>query len=104
MALIRAFGQTFLADLVKDLGNGKWQAIARADTGRTAPGTTLIVSQSEIVDAHMDAPPSSSDGPSDLEAAMAKERETLPSPESLIAQHRENLKQEQAVSVPPDPT
>lgn len=126
MARIKAFGAEFTADLIENLGNGLWKAVARSHTGRTAPGTTITVKQSEILEASADempadptgqipaspsapASPSSSatsTGLAELETAMAKERETLPSPADLIAQHRENLKvsPEKAVSVPPGPT
>jgi hypothetical protein len=108
MARVRMFGTEFLADLIEDLGNGTWKAVARAHTGRTAPGTQITVKQSEIVEASAaEMPPSSSeqsDGRNELEAAMETERKTLPSPVDLIAQHRENLKEQQAVSVPPGPT
>ena len=110
------FGQEFIADLIEDLGNGSWKAIARAHTGRTGPGTVITVKQSEILEAAAaempttppispsePASPSSSEnsaGLKDLEAAMETERETLPSPADLIAQHRASLK----VSVPSGPT
>ncbi len=143
MARVRMFGQEFTADLITDLGNGLWHAIARSHTGRTGPGTMITVKQSEILEAAAaemppkrlpagtslatgftiveDSPlktiqstsplapasPLSSDksaGLSDLEAAMETERKTLPSPADLIVQHRQNLRQQQAVSVPPGPT
>lgn len=92
MARVRLFGQEFNADLVKDNGDGTWQAISREHTGRSAPGTTITVSQSEIVEAAAaELPPSPAASQSALDAAMAKERETLPSPADLIAQHRGQL-------------
>jgi len=115
MARVRAFGTEFAADLIENLGNGTWRARARTDTGRTAPGTVITVKQSEILEAaaaempiggapppELTTTPSTSISLNDLETAMAKERETLPSPADLIAQHRENL--QQAVSVPAGPT
>jgi hypothetical protein len=99
MALIRWLGQVFAADLVRDNGDGTWEAVSRAHTARTDPGTTITVSQSEILDPiptlmTATSPPSASSAAaslSDLQAQMAKERETLPSPADLIAQHRANL-------------
>jgi hypothetical protein len=62
----------------------------------------FTATQNEIVDmAAAEIPPA--DGQAELNAAMAKERETLPSPADLIAQHRANLK-EQGVSVSSGPT
>jgi hypothetical protein len=111
------FGTEFAADLIEDLGNGLWKAVARTHTGRTVPGTQITVKQSEILEASAAEMPSensapasapgslaNSDGLTDLNAAMETERKTLPSPADLIAQHRENLKEQQAVSVPPGPT
>jgi len=117
MARIRAFGAEFAADLIKNLGDGLWVAKARAHTARTVPGTTIIVKQSEILEAAAAEMPGTSDSPSapaspslsagssiglaevkrflesqaDLEAAMEEERKTLPSPADLLAQHRANL-------------
>lgn len=109
MAIVRMFGQQFAVDLVQKLGldaKGKqlWKAVSRAHTGRTVPGTTITVSQSEIVEmAAAEMPPdngsevSVSSPPSlqhtaasqaALEAGMAAERESLPTPADLIAQHR----------------
>lgn len=123
MAIVRAFGQQFAVDLVQKLGldsKGRqlWKAVSRAHTGRTAPGTTITVSQSEILEASAaemppdngseaspSAPPSLQEtaaSQATLEAGMAAERENLPTAADLIAQHRAN--KTAGVSVPPDPT
>jgi hypothetical protein len=122
MATVKMFGQQFAVDLVQKLGldsKGQqlWKAVSRAHTGRTVPGTTITVNQSEILQADQDelngsvasrcAPPSSSEvtaSQAALEVAMAEERKTLPTPAELIAQHRANLPAQQVVSVSSDPT
>jgi hypothetical protein len=134
MARVRLFGQEFTADLVKQVaptatGEAQWQAIARAHTGRTVPGTSIIVKQSEIIEAaaaempdqtgkpqlsaSSSAPAAASATPSneglnELEAGMAKERKTLPSPGAIIAEMQAKAKErraeQEAVSVPSGPT
>ena len=98
MARVRMFGAEFAADLIEQLADGTWKAIARAHTGRTRPGTTIICKQSEIIEgaaAEMPAP-SPTAGLADLERGMAEERKTLPPVSELLAAHQ--------ASLPPDPT
>jgi hypothetical protein len=108
MATVKMFGSTFQADLLEHAGTAAdgaalYNAIARTHTGRTAPGTPITVRSDEIVKAapaeipqpgQVISPAVSSVTSADtgasqaqLEGAMAKERETLPSPASLIAEH-----------------
>ena len=123
MAIVKMFGRQFAVDLTKSLGldtTGQqiWQAVSRAHTARTVPGTTIIVRQSEIVEAAAAEMPTDTDsgsavlpsslssdttGLAELETAMMEERKSLPTPAELIAQHRATI-QPQAVSVSPDPT
>lgn len=126
MAIVKMFGHEFAVDLVEKLGldsKGRqlWRAMSRAHTARTVPGTMITVNQSEIIEAaaaemppdnttttdstsaaSSSSPPLPADitGLASLEAAMAEERKTLPSPAELIAQHRQNT----GVSVEPHPT
>lgn len=123
MATVRMFGQTFAVDLIQKLGldlKGRqlWQAVSRAHTARTVPGTTITVSQSEILEAAAaelppdngsaaspSAPPSASEvaaSQAQLEAGMATERENLPTAAQLLQQHRSN--KATGVSVSPGPT
>lgn len=74
MAKVQWGGHTFNAEPIEDLGNGKWSMRALQSGPRTAKGTIITVAQNEIVEmASAETPP-----PYDLELAMAKERETLP--------------------------
>lgn len=87
MARVRWFGTEFTATPVEQLPNGDWRMMAREHTGRTAPGTIVVVKQTEIVPGTMsadDAAPDPAAGLAALDAAMAKEREALPSPAELI--------------------
>lgn len=104
MATVKMFGTSFQADLLEHAGTAAdgtvlYNAVARSHTGRTAPGTPITVRADEIIKAtpaEIPQPgqptispavssPTSADTAA-LEAAMAKERETLPSPASLIAE------------------
>lgn len=94
---VRMFGTTFPAAPVKQLPSGDWQMMALAHTGRTAPGTTIFVKESEVLDPQnlTAASPSpetiGAAGLAAVEKAMAEERKTLPTPAELIAQHQANL-------------
>ena len=118
MAQVKIFGALVNADPVEELANGDWKMRSRAHTPRLAPGTIFIAKKAEIVEmaaAEM-APDTNSPGLAALEAGMAEERKTLPTPQELIAQVRaantaateppagRPLYSKPAVSVPPDPT
>jgi hypothetical protein len=101
MALVRAMGSTFNAKPIRQLddGSGDWVMEALEHGTRFVPGTQVRVSQREIV--QMDAPaPTASATPADIQAAMDKERETLPSVAQLIAKAPENQKAIEA-ALPP---
>jgi hypothetical protein len=73
MARVRLFGTEFDADPLYEMPDG-WMMRSHHQTNRCAVGTTIFVRHSEIVEwsaAQIPAP--------DPEAAMATERETLPS-------------------------
>ena len=134
MAVVRLFGATFNADVIKDNGDGTWTMRSRAHTGRTSPGTLFTAKHSEIIEmaaAEQPAVPNSpvgtpistvaiqakiDTGLAALEAGMAAERKTLPTPAELIAAIRAKntsptatppgrpVYDQPAVSVPPGPT
>jgi hypothetical protein len=93
---VRMFGTTFPAAPIKKLASGDWQMTALAHTGRTRPGTTIIVKEAEVLDPQnltsAIAPAATIDptlGLDAMEKAMAEELKTLPAtPAQLIAQHQ----------------
>jgi hypothetical protein len=76
MARVRLFGAEFNADPLYKVEGG-WIMRSRAHTSRCSQGTNIFVSNAEIIEmaAAEQVPP----GEDHLEAAMAAERETLPS-------------------------
>lgn len=89
MARVRFGGITLNADPVKELPSGDWLMTARDHTGRTSPGTTILVKQSEILEmaaAEKPGPLSPTSGLADLEAAMAEELKTLKPASQIIAE------------------
>jgi hypothetical protein len=76
MARVRLFGAEFNADPLYKVEGG-WIMRSRAHTSRCSQGTNIFVSNAEIIEmaAAGPVPP----GEDHLEAAMAAERETLPS-------------------------
>ncbi len=115
MARIRAFGATFHAEPLEDLGNGTYRMCAREHTTRTSPGTIIIVAKAEILEmsaaetpgpgttVQPSAPAPSNAGLATVEAAMAAERKTLPSFAEATRRNTQ-AKAAPAVSVPADPT
>lgn len=96
MATVRMGGFTFQADVIEQTLAGDWLVRARQHTGRTSPGTTVLVKDSEITMAPGEKPVTATDlnpvlgpaapsaGLADLEAAMAEERKTLPPVTELL--------------------
>lgn len=104
MARIKVGGFVINADPVKQTPGGDYLMRSRDHSGRTSPGTMVLVKASEIIEmaaaeapADESAPLNSAGSLSELETAMAAEREKLPTPASLIAQHREDT----GVKTPP---
>lgn len=110
MARIRWDGKVFNAEPVRQLANGNWIMRAQAHGARYSVGTEIEVAPGEIVE--MAEPMRETTdvahptGLADLEAAMATERETLPSPQSVIAANPPIAHDapDKVVSVPVDPT
>lgn len=93
---VRAFGSQFLAAPIKKLASGDWLMTSLAHTARSAPGTTILVKEGEILNPQNLTAPVAPNvigdaGLAAVEKAMAQERENLPTPAELIAQHRANL-------------
>ena len=84
MATIRLHGTTITAEPKEQLPNGDWLMEAKHHGPRCAPGTTVRVTQSEIIEMAAAEQPADS-GMGELEKAMAEERETLPSVQELLA-------------------
>lgn len=79
MARVRWHGTEFRADPIRQLPNGNWLMEAREHGPRFSIGTEIEVRQGEIVEmAAAEMPASPDAGLKELEAGMAKERETLP--------------------------
>ncbi len=106
MAIVLWHGHRFSATPIKQLPNGDWLMTANVHGPRFTPGSEIEVAPGEIVEM------ASAEVPSEtlqhafttaigLEAAMAEERKTLPTPQELIGQARAagtivNAKQEPA--------
>lgn len=106
MARIRWHGTEFTATPIKDNGDGTWRMRAEAHTARTVPGTEITVKQGEIVEMAAAEVPTNVTSKSyaaakvgdfdaflaadALEAAMAAERETLPSVRDVLAKARKD--------------
>jgi hypothetical protein len=110
MARVRIFGSIFPAKVLKDNGDGTYQMEAKQASARTAVGTVFTATAAEVVEmAAAEIPPSgavaqpdsavaaasptpaaSSDGTGALEAAMAEERKTLPTPADILAAFRQD--------------
>lgn len=107
MARVRWDGKVFNAEPVRQMANGNWIMRAQAHGARYSVGTEIEVTPGEIVEMSTDTQVVSAQaGIADLEAAMAAERETLPSPQSVIAANPPiaNDAPDKVVSVPTDPT
>jgi hypothetical protein len=76
MARVRLFGTEFNADPIEEREGG-WLMRSRAHTHRTAVGTVFFAATHEIVEMAAAEKPASA-GAADIEAAMAQEREMLP--------------------------
>lgn len=86
MALIRWQGFEFHAEPIKQLPNGNYVMRAMQHGPRFVPGTEVEVTQHEIIEmASAETPPTHAEGLAALEAAMAEERKTVPTPAELIA-------------------
>jgi hypothetical protein len=126
MARVRIFGSIFPAKVLKDNGDGTYQMEAKQASARTAVGTVFTATAAEVVEmAAAEIPPSgavaqpgsavaaatpapapSNDGAGALEAAMAEERKTLPTPADLLAAFRQDkgiVTKGQAATVPAAP-
>lgn len=103
MARIRWHGTEFTATPIQDNGDGTWRMRAEAHTARTVPGTEITVKQGEIVEmaAAEIGPPEviqaagrmlrqNDESFARMEAAMAAERETLPSVRDVLAKARKD--------------
>jgi hypothetical protein len=79
MARVRLFGTEFNADPLYKVEGG-WIMRSHAHTSRCSQGTNIFVSHAEIIEmAAAEQPGPVPPGEDHLEAAMAAERETLPS-------------------------
>lgn len=112
MARVTWRGETFAARPIAQNADGSWLMEATQHTGRTAPGTHITVQPSEIVAGTMPAAgqsdttqPLADNGQAALDAAMAEERKTLPTPAQLIAQFQaeRGMKQGDPGAVPLGP-
>jgi hypothetical protein len=82
MARVRLFGTEFNADPLYEMPGG-WMMRSRAHTPRCSRGTAIFVSHAEIVEMWAaEQPPADN-----VNAAMAKERESLPSFAELDAKN-----------------
>jgi hypothetical protein len=92
MALISWHGKIYVGEPVRLLEDGKtWEFKMRQHGPRWAAGMVIHVKQDEIVEmAAAETPMVRDAGQAALEADMAKERETLPSVQDLIASARED--------------
>lgn len=107
MARIRWQGQEFRAEPVRQLPNGNWIMRAQSHGARFGIGTEIEVTPGEVLEmAAAESPADPTAGLSQLEAAMATERETLPSPQQIIATSPPIAHDapDKVVSVSPDPT
>jgi hypothetical protein len=89
VARIRVFGTEMYADVVRDNGDGTYLMMARSHSARTVAGTQITVKKTEIIEMAAAEQPPTADGQAALEAAMAAERKTLPSPAEIMATNRE---------------
>lgn len=83
MPRIKAFGRTFNAKLIADMGNGVYRMEATEHTARTAPGTIITVNKTEVVD-WGETGSASENGLAAVDKAMAEERKTLPPVTTLL--------------------
>lgn len=91
MARIQWHGHTFTAKPIKELPDGGWLMEAQEHGARFTIGTKIKVQKREIIElASAEMPPSPDAGLAQLEAAMAEERKTLPTPAEIIANWRAN--------------
>lgn len=101
MARVKFGGKEITADPVEQTKAGDYLMRARLHTARTSAGTLILVKQSEIIEMAAAETPGNAPMPADLEdkagslgaleAAMAAELKTLPSPSELIAKHQQNI-------------
>jgi hypothetical protein len=89
MARVRACGGEFYAEPVEQLPNGDWIMRSLQHGNRVSPGTMVKVKAGEVLD--QNAMPET-DGMAQITAAMAKERETIPSVESILRPIQEAAK------------
>lgn len=94
MAIVQWHGSNFAATPIKQFDNGDWLMRADTHTARCSPGTEIRVALNEIIELGdltlpPPAPPPGDRGAAALEAAMAAERETLPSVKELLAAARQ---------------
>ncbi len=104
MALVRFHGDVVHADPIRQTSAGDWEMRSRQHTGRLSVGTTFMARQDEILEMAAAEMPGSvaqleagiqqaaldnTVGLKELDAAMAEERKTLPTPAELIAKYRE---------------
>lgn len=74
-------GKTVFATPLRALADGSWIMASLQHTARLVPGTEFLATKDEILNKTFDEAfkvMPASDGSAELEAAMAKERETLP--------------------------
>ena len=89
MATIRWHGTEYVGEPVRLLDNGDWVFKMHQHGPRWAAGAEIQVKQSEIVEmAAAETPIVRDAGLAELDAAMAKDRETLPTVQDLIAAAR----------------
>src|SRR6266496_3008499 len=103
MARVRLGGEALNADPIRQNADGTWTMIARDHTARTSPGTEFTVTAREVIEMAAAEQPSS--GHAELNAAMAKERETLPPVAELLKagpEHKPDAP-DKGVSVPVPP-
>ena len=83
MARIRFAGEEIYATPIAQLADGTWLMRSESHFARGIPGTEILVRAADVID--MKAVGNSVDsGQGALEAAMAKERESLPSVKDLL--------------------
>jgi hypothetical protein len=91
MAIINWHGKEYVGEPVRQAENGQWIFRMQQHGPRWAAGAEIQVKQSEIVEmAAAETPMVRDAGAAALEADMARERETLPTVQDLIAAARKD--------------
>jgi hypothetical protein len=85
MATVNLFGRKFHADPISENPDGSWLMTALEHTARCSPGDTIRVEKREIVSMEPSEMPDPAASQAALEADLAKERATLPPPETYMA-------------------